>query len=84
MPMARSVSARVARQPRPRSGGELIAHQRDRFTVVLAAVAAGRVEVLRLHRDGLIHDTVLHTLEHELDLEEMIARRHVGEPQNPF
>jgi monovalent cation/hydrogen antiporter len=49
-------------------------------TVVLAAVAAGRVEVLRLHRDGFIHDTVLHTLEHELDLEETAARRHLEEP----
>jgi hypothetical protein len=28
----------------------------------------------------LIHDTVLHALEQELDLEEMSARRHLGEP----
>jgi hypothetical protein len=62
------------------AAGELIVHKQEHFTVVLAAVAAGRVEVLRLHRDGLIHDTVLHTLEYELDLEEMTARRRVEEP----
>ena len=45
--------------------------RRDHFTVVLAAVAAGRSELLRLHRDGSIHDSVLHALEQELDLEEM-------------
>jgi hypothetical protein len=28
----------------------------------------------------LIHDTVLHALEQELDLEEMSARRHLSEP----
>jgi hypothetical protein len=72
---------RVSRGSRvPEADGELIAHKQEHFTVVLAAVTAGRVEVLRLHRDGPIHDTVLHTLEHELDLEEMTARRHVGEP----
>jgi CPA1 family monovalent cation:H+ antiporter len=59
---------------------ELAPAKREHFTVVLAAIAAGRVEILRLHRDGLIHDVVLHTLEHELDLEEIAARRHVEEP----
>jgi hypothetical protein len=34
-----------------------------------------------LHRTGKIHDQVLHTLEQELDLEEMTARRHRGEEQ---
>jgi monovalent cation/hydrogen antiporter len=58
---------------------ELAPRRRDHFTVVLAAVTAGRLEVLRLHRTGSIHDTVLHTLEHELDLEELSARRHLDE-----
>jgi monovalent cation/hydrogen antiporter len=62
------------------SEGRLIVRKQEHFTVVLAAIAAGRVEVLRLHRDGAIHDTVLHALEHELDLEEMTARRRLDEP----
>jgi CPA1 family monovalent cation:H+ antiporter len=51
--------------------GERHAH----FDVVLAAVAAGRAEVLRLHRSGQIHDEVLHALEHDLDLQELSAER---------
>ena len=57
----------------------LIEHKREHFKVVLAAVAAGRAEILRLHGAGSIHDRVLATLEHDLDLEEMGARRHLGE-----
>jgi CPA1 family monovalent cation:H+ antiporter len=49
--------------------------------VVLAAVAAGRSEILRLYQAGSIHDRVLYVLEHDLDLEEMAARRYLGEPQ---
>jgi monovalent cation/hydrogen antiporter len=71
--------ARAAARFSENSGG-LIIHKREHFTVVLSAVVAGRVEILRLHRDGHIHDTVLHTLEHELDLEEMTARRHLEGP----
>lgn len=48
------------------------------FDVIVAAVAAGRVELLRLHRTGAIHDTVLRSLESELDLEELGARRRRG------
>ena len=62
------------------AAGGLIGHRQEHFTVVLAAVAAGRTELLRLHRAGSIHDTVLHALEQELDLEEMSARRHLGAP----
>jgi monovalent cation/hydrogen antiporter len=58
----------------------LAGHRRDHFTVVLAAVAAGRAEILRLYSAGSIHDSVLEALEHDLDLEEMSARRHLGEP----
>jgi CPA1 family monovalent cation:H+ antiporter len=43
---------------------------RAHFDVVLAAVAAGRAELVRLHRKGMIEDEVLHDLERDLDLEE--------------
>jgi len=56
--------------------GGLIGEKQAHFAAVLAAVAAGRAEVLRLYRAGEIHDSVLHTLEGELDLEEVEARRH--------
>jgi CPA1 family monovalent cation:H+ antiporter len=62
------------------AAGELIGHRREHFTVVLAAISAGRTEILRLHRTGSIHDSVLQALEHDLDLEEMTARRYLGEP----
>ena len=54
---------------------ELADTRTEHFSVVLAAVAAGRAEVLRLHRSGEIHDSVLHALERELDIEELGARR---------
>jgi len=41
------------------------------FDVVLAAIAAGRAELIRIHREGLIEDEVLHDLEHDLDVEEL-------------
>ena len=43
------------------------------FDVVLAAVAAGRAELIRLHRAGDIDEDTLHELEHDLDLEELSA-----------
>ena len=55
--------------------GGLLDARAEHFTVVLAASAAGRAEILRLHRAGQIHDRVLHALEGELDLEELLARR---------
>lgn len=58
------------------AGGGLIGEKQAHFAAVLTAVAAGREELLRLHRAGEIHDSVLHTLESELDLEEVEARRH--------
>ena len=54
-------------------------HRKPHFSVILDAVAAGRAELLRLHRAGEIHDSVLHTLEEELDLEEMRARQAIGD-----
>jgi monovalent cation/hydrogen antiporter len=43
------------------------------FDVVLAAVAAGRAELVRLHRTHQIDDETLHDLERDLDLEELGA-----------
>ncbi len=61
------------------TAGALIEQKREHFSVVLAAICAGRAEILRLHSSGSIHDSVLQALEHDLDLEEMTARRHLGE-----
>lgn len=52
---------------------------RAHFQVVLAAVAAGRAELVRLHREGQIEDEVLHDLERDLDLEELHALYQQGE-----
>ena len=43
------------------------------FDMVLKAVAAGRAELLRLHRTGDVDEDTLHELERDLDLEEMSA-----------
>ena len=69
--------ARVAARFSETAGG-LIDQGRDHFTVVLAAVAAGRTELLRLYRDESIHDSVLHALEQELDFERVSVRRHLS------
>jgi CPA1 family monovalent cation:H+ antiporter len=44
---------------------------RPHFDVLLQAIAAGRDELIRIHRAGLIEDEVLHELERDLDIEEM-------------
>ena len=44
---------------------------RPHFDVILAAIAAGRAELIRLQREGQIEDEVLHDLERDLDLEEL-------------
>jgi Na+/H+ antiporter len=43
------------------------------FDVIIAAVDAGRAELVRLHRAGSIDDETLHDLERDLDLEEIAA-----------
>lgn len=43
------------------------------YKMQLTIIDAGRAELLRLHRSGAVHDVVLHQLEHELDLQQMIA-----------
>ncbi len=58
------------------AGGTLTGEKNAHFDAVLMAVAAGRDEALRLYRVGEIHDSVLHTLERELDLQEVEAQRH--------
>ncbi len=60
------------------SEGALNPDRTEHFSMVVAALDAGRAEVLRLHREGCIHDEVLHALEQELDLEELSARRHLA------
>lgn len=52
-------------------------HRADHFAAVLAALSAGRKELLRMHREDLIHDSVLHAIEQELDLEEITVKRFV-------
>jgi monovalent cation/hydrogen antiporter len=49
------------------------------FGTALAAVAAGRAELIQMHHAGAIHDTVVRALEAELDLEELRLRRLAGE-----
>jgi CPA1 family monovalent cation:H+ antiporter len=49
--------------------GTLHAH----FDLVLVAIAAGRAELIRLHRGGDIDDDTLHELERDLDIEELGA-----------
>ena len=58
------------------AGDTLLSEKNAHFEAVLDAVAAGRDALLQLYRAGEIHDSVLHTLEGELDLEEVVARRH--------
>jgi CPA1 family monovalent cation:H+ antiporter len=43
------------------------------FDLVLVAIAAGRAELLKLHRAGDIDERTLHELERALDLEELSA-----------
>jgi monovalent cation/hydrogen antiporter len=56
-------------------GNEAHYHSRlhAHFDLILEAVAAGRAELLRLHRTGEIDESTLHELERDLDLEELAA-----------
>ncbi len=56
----------------------LVAARTEHFATVLAAIAAGRAELLRLHRTDELHESVLSELEQELDLEEVTALRYQG------
>lgn len=48
------------------------------FNVILAAVAAGREELLKLHRSGQIHDELMHVMERDLDIQEIAALHSRG------
>ena len=48
-----------------------IAKREAHLALATAAVAAARAELIRLHRHGDIHDTTLHDIEAELDVEEL-------------
>jgi CPA1 family monovalent cation:H+ antiporter len=52
---------------------ELRPHRDEHFSTVLAAIAAGRSEIIRMHRAQEIDDAVLRALERQLDLEEINA-----------
>ena len=52
---------------------EHTATKSEHNAAVLAAIGAGRQEVLRLHADGEIHDQVLRDLERELDLQQLVV-----------
>jgi len=52
---------------------------RSHFDVLLAAIAAGRAELIRIHRAGLIEDEVLHELERDLDVEELAMTLQRGD-----
>ena len=66
--------ARYARQGRTAAGLASPPALGDHVDMVLAAVAAGRAELIRLHRLGRIQDPVLRAIERELDFEEVGAR----------
>jgi CPA1 family monovalent cation:H+ antiporter len=68
----KDVAARFAAQ-----SDTLMPHRIDHYTTILAAIEAGRKELLRMHRAGAIHDSVLASIEEGLDLEEVNARRIV-------
>ena len=57
----------------------VMANLRPHFDVMLAAVAAGRTELIRLQRKDQIEDEVLHDLERDLDIEEMSVIFQRGE-----
>jgi hypothetical protein len=44
---------------------------RAHYEILVKANAASRAELVRLHRSGLIEDTVMHNLERDLDVEQM-------------
>jgi CPA1 family monovalent cation:H+ antiporter len=62
-----------------RESGARAGDRKEHFEAVLAAIAAGRAEIVRLHRSRMIHDEVLRTLESDLDLQELAARAIVNE-----
>lgn len=70
-----TVAERYSKAPHANEGGRA-AH----YDVVLAAIAAGRAELLRLHRSGQIHDELLHYMERDLDLQQIEAENDRQSP----
>ncbi|MET0256628.1 MAG: Na+/H+ antiporter [Luteibacter sp.] len=70
-----SIAERFAAAPQDFTGG-----REAHYDMILAAVAAGRVELLKLHRAGRIHDELLHYLERDLDLQEITAENDRQSP----
>jgi CPA1 family monovalent cation:H+ antiporter len=70
-----SLSESYSKTPEAFTGGRT-AH----YDVVLAAIAAGRAELLRLHRSGRIHDELLHYIERDLDLQQIEAENDRESP----
>ena len=64
-------------------GHEFVERRREHFVAALAAVAAGRTALVNLHRMGEIHDSILHAIEIELDLEELRLRQLAGRATSP-
>lgn len=52
---------------------ECASNHRIDYSVLLAMIAAGRAETIRLYRSGLICEEILQKLEYELDLQELSA-----------
>jgi CPA1 family monovalent cation:H+ antiporter len=70
---------RVRASDRHASEGAAMAEERNaHFDMSLAAIAAARAELLKLHDSGQIHDDTLHALEAELDFEELRWLRIAG------
>ena len=78
----RTLSVPSAGNGRNRRGRRCVGNARVSFGAAVAAVAAGRKELIRLHQSGEIHDSILRAIESELDLEELrfpsTARRREG------
>lgn len=74
--LVQEYQARARALARARDEGDSIAAQRqEHFKAALHAVEHGRQTLIRLHRTGKIHDSVLHSIETDLDLEELRLRR---------
>jgi Na+/H+ antiporter len=69
--LAQSRKRLEAIQRYARDADGFMADIRPHFDVLLAAIAASRAELIRIHRGGLIEDEVLHELERDLDVEEL-------------
>jgi heme/copper-type cytochrome/quinol oxidase subunit 4 len=52
-----------------------VQHRSAHFAAVLDANRASRANLQELHRSARIHDSVLHVLEAELDLEDLSVRK---------